>query len=211
MLALRHRNDAVFSPRLQRSTCASPTRRTRHRAPPLRTTFQQAAAIVVVVAVAFAFSGCISISELYPNDTGAPTEQDGGAEGGDSTTQPGNGGGTPGDGGDGATRPDEFVSGTTAPPDDAVFFRVTEDYWVQTPWFGVSSIIVMVKWRLPQTKILIREGTILEGPMQHVDAAVRQLPADYRRERFGLTVAFHFGDVPPFVDPERYNDPENYY
>ncbi|MFW5643426.1 MAG: hypothetical protein ACOCYQ_05310 [Alkalispirochaeta sp.] len=190
-----------------------------------------AAAVVLTVL----FGGCASQaqwrallersappSEGESGETGDESEENGsdrsdesGDDGGDSTARSGEegSGGDRTGGEEGGAGGDALISGfsTEQTDEELRLLRVTEQYWIETPWFGVSSLIVMVTRSLPMTKIVIPDGSLLSGPMRPVDATVSRLPADYRRERIQVSVSFHLGDVPPFVDPGRYNNPEAYY
>jgi len=196
-----------------------------------------AAALAAVSVAAGVLGGCVSQAQWYAflersappggGDAGGGAPGDGspgsdgsgdersGTDGTDPAGAPGEGD-TSGEGAsseESATAAEALISGLSADQqeEDLRLFRVTEQYWIETPWFGVSSLIVMVKHSPPRTRILVPEGSLLSGTMRRVGAAVTELPPDYRRERFRVSVSFHLGDVPPFVDPGRYNNPEDYY
>ncbi len=72
----------------------------------------------------------------------------------------------------------EAVSGDVT-EEDGRFIRVTEEYWIQTPWFGVSSLILTVK-RLPgPSAIIVSPDSILAGTMSVLPEVVHELPADH--------------------------------
>lgn len=198
------------------------------------------AVVLVIGVLAAVLGGCVSQAQWYaflersapPGEGdaggGAPGDGSSGSDGigdersGTDVTDGTDPAGAPGEGDtsgeeasseESATAAEALISGLSADQqeEDLRLFRVTEQYWIETPWFGVSSLIVMVKHSPPRTRILVPEGSLLSGTMRRVGAAVTELPPDYRRERFRVSVSFHLGDVPPFVDPGRYNNPEDYY
>lgn len=180
--------------------------------------------IVGLVALfGIAVTSCISLEAFYPQapigqeDT-RPSQQNDEAESEGGTTD-GSDGGDAVTGGDGDSPSDEVAgpsdeeSGITGvpAPEDRPLFRVTEDYWLETPWFGVSSIIVVVRRTTPKTRIVVPEEALLYNTMRNVDGFVEVLPKDLKKDRIRVGVSFHIGDVPPFVDRDRYANPEDYY
>ncbi|MDA3949515.1 MAG: hypothetical protein PF508_09820 [Spirochaeta sp.] len=162
--------------------------------------------------MALVLGGCVSLGGVY-GQTSSGSSGTSDASGGDSGETEESG--TEPDGGDTGESgrvedADPVVSGSRPGDADAPFFRVTEDYWVQTPWFGVSSIIVMIRRTLPPTRIVVPPESLLASVMRPVDNVVPALPADHRLDRIRININFHMGDVPPFFDPERYANPEDY-
>lgn len=159
-------------------------------------------AIIVALSV---LQGCISIqavnSDAAPEsvqETESPQEVDEDEPGGTEMDQP-----------DPATQGE---AGTEAPaPTERPLLQVTEDYWIETPWFGVSSIILVIKRTTPPTRIVVPEGTLLYETMRSVRGTVERLPTNLRKDRIQVGISFHIGDVPPFVDREAYSNPEQRY
>lgn len=190
---------------------------------PQPTLLQATRFLLLTVLTGIAAVSCVSLEAFYPQapigqEAPGPTPQEGPTNsGGDATgdsdgTAGADGGGTDGtpDAPPGETGENGAITGVPA-PGDRPLFRVTEDYWLETPWFGVSSIIVVVRRTTPKTRIVVPEETLLHSTMRNADGFVESLPTDLRKDRIRVGVSFHIGDVPPFIDRDRYAHPEDYY
>jgi hypothetical protein len=175
--------------------------------PPLR----RVAGAFLVLMVLSGMTGCISLSGMYPTtgESGAAHGDD--SENGSDTSEPK----APDSSNDEETadqteRTSSVVSGDDARPEEERLLRVTREYWLQTPWFGVSSIILTVK-RLPAPSVIVvPPGSLLEETMRPLPEVVPDVPGNHRKSRVRVSVSFHLGDVPPFVDADRYANPEYY-
>ncbi len=168
------------------------------------------AGVSLFLTVLTGLTGCFSLSGLYSVDkeTGVTRYDPGGGADGNGGTAP-----KPSDDnkrpGQPQSEASSLLSGDGISPGDERLLRVTEEYWLQTPWFGVSSIIVMVK-RLPgPSVIVVPAGSLLEETM-HPLSVVTEIPTDHRRSRIKVSVSFHLGDVPPFVKVDRFVNPDFY-
>lgn|GEM_PF-3402637 len=86
---------------------------------------------------------------------------------------------------------------------DGRIFRVTEDYWVDTPWFSVSSIVLKVGRTSPQTTIVLPESSIMRNYMQGDAGVVIADSFEAQRNQFLLSLGFQMEGTQAFVDDAR--------
>lgn len=89
------------------------------------------------------------------------------------------------------------------PQENEPVFRVTEDYWVDTPWFSVSSIVLRVGRRSPQTTIVLPESSIMRDYMRGESGVVIADSFEAQRNQFLLSLGFQMEGAEPFVDEAR--------
>ena len=87
-------------------------------------------------------------------------------------------------------------------------FQTSEDYWVETPWFSVSSIIIRVRTTQTRTVIVLPESSIMRDYMMNDRNVVFDADAVPHRMRFLLGLGLKTGDVDPFFDSDRIESPE---
>lgn len=92
------------------------------------------------------------------------------------------------------------TEGTAESGGDDRVFRVTEDYWVDTPWFSVSSIVLKVGRTSPQTTIVLPESSIMRNYMQGDAGVVIADSFEAQRNQFLLSLGFQMEGTQAFVD-----------
>ncbi|MCG8481648.1 MAG: hypothetical protein MI724_21305 [Spirochaetales bacterium] len=89
-------------------------------------------------------------------------------------------------------------------------FQTSEDYWVHTPWFSVSSIVVRVRTTQPRTIIILPESSIMRDYMMNDRNVVFDADSIPHRMRFLLGLGLKTGDIEPFFDSDRIERPEEF-
>jgi hypothetical protein len=89
------------------------------------------------------------------------------------------------------------------PPEDLPTFRVTDEYWLATPWFNVSAVVLMVGRTNPPTTIVIPESSPMREFMRNERGVVVGEAHGARRDRFVLRLGVQLGDAPAFLDDAR--------
>ncbi len=87
--------------------------------------------------------------------------------------------------------------------EDEPTFRVTEDYWVETPWFGVSSIVLKVGRTSPETTIVLPESSVMRDYMRDEAGVVIGDSFEGRSDQFLLSLGFQLDDKPAFIEEAR--------
>lgn len=90
-----------------------------------------------------------------------------------------------------------------SPAEDTPTFRVTEDYWVDTPWFSVSSVVLKVGRTSPRTTIVLPESSIMRDYMRGEADVVISDSFEAQRNQFLLSLGLQLGDTQAFVDEAR--------
>ncbi len=99
------------------------------------------------------------------------------------------------------------VEGTDDTEEEAPLFQTSEDYWVQTPWFSVSSIIIRVRTTQPRTVIVLPESSVMRDYMTNDRNVVFDADSIPHRMRFLFGLGIKTGDIDPFFDPDRIDRP----
>ena len=89
-------------------------------------------------------------------------------------------------------------------------FGTSEDYWITSPWFNVSSFVLTVRSQSAQTQILIHESSPLFDYMSADRNVIADFDTDVPSRRFFLGLCLSLGDTPAFVDHDRVLHPELY-
>ena len=94
------------------------------------------------------------------------------------------------------------AEGTERADEDTPVFQTSEDYWVQTPWFSVSSVVIRVRTTQPRTVIVLPESSIMRDYMMNDRNVVFNADAVPHRMRFLLGLGLKTGDTDPFFDSD---------
>jgi len=85
-------------------------------------------------------------------------------------------------------------------PDAPALLTYSEGYFIETPWFGVTAIILQVRKGSERTRIIVPESEILVNSLRN-DANVLVADAYHGSGvKFRLSVGVHTGEFAPFLE-----------
>ncbi len=150
------------------------------------------------VLLLFLLVGCRTTSSFAP-DNSRDTERDssaGAAEGDDAGSRQG----TTGSEGGSERTPAPWVTSLFNLEEGQRVFEYNEGYFVQTPWFGVSAIVLQVRKSNSPTVIVLKEDMILTSVMRESRRVLIGEGFHGSGVRFRVNVGLYTGDAAPFLE-----------